>query len=195
MKKPYFQLVASFITMMMIGNLQNTWTLFVEPIRDGRHWGQADIQGAYTLFIILQACFQPMSGWFIDKLGQRPFITAAALLCGIGWSAMGRATSLSELYVFYAMAGVGASFVYGGSIGSALKWFPHRRGFASGVIAAGYGGGAALSVWGMQHLIHDYSYQTAFLVSGVFQGIIIGVIAQVLRHPGPDFVPPKPAAS
>src|SRR5262249_23513832 len=130
-----------------------------------------------------------------DKMGQRPFITAAALLCGIGWSSIGFATSLRELYIFYAMAGIGASFVYGGSIGSALKWVSHRPGFASGGISARYLGGAALSVWMMQHLIHDYSYQTAFLVSGVIQGIVIGVIAQVLRHPGSDFVPPKPAVS
>jgi OFA family oxalate/formate antiporter-like MFS transporter len=193
MRKPAFQLIASFIAMMMIGNLQYTWTLFVEPIRDANmEWKLSSIQAAYTIFILLQAWVQPVSGWFIDRVGQRPFITIAGLLCGIGWTGMGYATSLPLLKALYAMAGIGAAFVYSGSIGSAIKWFPNRRGFASGVIAAGYGGGAALSVWVVQHLIRDYNYRTAFILSGLVQGIVITLIAQVLRHPGPDFNPPKP---
>jgi MFS transporter, OFA family, oxalate/formate antiporter len=36
--------------------------------------------------------------------------------------------------------------LFGTCMGTALKWFPERRGFASGVIAAGYGLGAAITV-------------------------------------------------
>ena len=50
------------------------------------------------------------------------------------------------LYVLYCLAGIGAAFVYSGSIGSALKWFKDRRGLASGIMAAGFGGGTALFI-------------------------------------------------
>jgi len=194
LRNPKFQLAASFVAMMMVGNLQYTWTLFVEPIREGRSWQLTGIQFAYTIYIAVQTWIQPATGWFIDRIGQRPFITAAGLLAGVGWSMIGHATSLTQLYVFYGMAGVGAAFVYSGSMGSALKWFPNRRGFASGVIAAGYGGGSAISVWIIRYLIRDYSYPTAFLTSGIFQGIVIVIVAQFLRHPEKDFVAPKAAA-
>jgi MFS transporter, OFA family, oxalate/formate antiporter len=194
-KNPKFQLFASFIAMMMVGNLQYTWTLFVEPIHAARSWELPQIAFAYTLYIAVQTWVQPLSGWFIDKIGQRPFITVAGILCGLGWSSIGYAKTLPELYFFYAMAGVGAAFVYSGSMGSALKWFPNRRGFASGVIAAGYGGGSAISVWIVGYLIRTYGHPTAFLTTGIFQGIVIVVVAQFLLHPDKDFIAPKPVST
>ena len=89
---------------------------------------------------------QPLDGWLIDRLGPRGFISAAGLLCGLGWAGMGYATSLPMLYALYCVAGIGAAFVYSGSIGSALKWFKERRGLASGIMAAGFGGGTALFI-------------------------------------------------
>ena len=44
----------------------------------------SDIQFAFTLFILFQTWVQPLDGWLID-LGPRGFITAAGLLCGLGW--------------------------------------------------------------------------------------------------------------
>jgi len=196
MSNPWFQLVCSLIAMVMIANLQYAWTLFVEPIREASQWQLSDIQFAFSLFIFLQTFVQPLDGWFIDRVGPRRFITVAGILCGLGWSAMGYATSLPQLYLFYALAGVGAAFVYSASIGSALKWFPARRGFASGVIAAGFGGGSALfNVIIQRLLIPEYGYRTAFLWTGVIQGLVITIVAQFLRHPGPGFVAPKPAAA
>ena len=68
---------------------------------------------------------------------------------------MGYATSLPMLYVLYCLAGIGAAFVYSGSIGSALKWFKERRGLASGIMAAGFGGGTALFIPFIQSMISD----------------------------------------
>ena len=48
--------------------------------------------------------------------------------------------------MLYAIAGLGTGFVYCCSIAVGLKWFPDKRGLASGLIAAGYGSGAALFI-------------------------------------------------
>jgi OFA family oxalate/formate antiporter-like MFS transporter len=108
---------------------------------------------------------------------------------------MGYADTLPMLYVTYGIAGIGAAFVYSGAIGSALKWYPNRRGFASGVIAAGFGGGTALFALVISYLIRNYGYPTAFLWTGILQGAVIAIVAQFLRHPGPGFNPPKAAAT
>lgn len=196
MNKPGFQLVASLIAMVMIANLQYAWTLFVGPIRAARGWQQSEVQGAFTLFILLQTFVQPLDGWLMDRMGPRILISVAGILCGLGWSAMGYASTLTQLYVCYAVAGVGAAFVYSGCIGSALKWYPHRRGFAAGMIAAGFGSGSALFSFAIEkYLIPAYGYQGAFLWSGLVQGAIITLVAQFLRHPNASFVSPQAATT
>ena len=151
--------------------------------RHDHGWKLSDIQWAFTLFVLFQTWVQPLDGWLIDRLGPRRFITIAGVLSGIGWAALAYASSILQLYVLYATAGVGAALVYSGCIGSALKWFSDRRGLASGIIAAGFGGGTALFVPIIRYLIDDYGYRTAFLWTGIFQGIVIVIVAQFLRHP------------
>jgi OFA family oxalate/formate antiporter-like MFS transporter len=191
----WFQLVASLIAMIMIANLQYAWTLFVQPLREGNGWALSDVQFAFTLFILFQTWVQPLDGWFIDRLGPRGFITAAGLLCGLGWAGMGYATSLPALYVLYCAAGTGAAFVYSGCIGSALKWFKDNRGLASGIMAAGFGGGTALFIPIITRLIKSGGYQKTFLISGLIQGVVIVVAAQFLRHPPAEKTAPTVAGA
>ena len=179
----WFQLAASLVAMIMIANLQYAWTLFVSPLQAATQWKLSDIQFAFTLFILFQTWVQPLDGWLIDRLGPRGFISAAGLLCGLGWAGLGYATTLPMLYVLYCAAGVGAAFVYSGSIGSALKWFKERRGLASGIMAAGFGGGTALFIPFISATIESRGYQTAFIATGIFQGLVIVAVAQFLRHP------------
>ena len=179
----WFQLVASLIAMIMIANLQYAWTLFVQPMGAETGWRLSDIQFAFTLFILFQTWVQPLDGWLIDRLGPRGFISVAGVLCGLGWAGMGYATTLPQLYALYCLAGTGAAFVYSGSIGSALKWFKDRRGLASGIMAAGFGGGTALFIPVISSIIADRGYRSAFIATGVLQGFVILIVAQVLRHP------------
>jgi OFA family oxalate/formate antiporter-like MFS transporter len=105
------------------------------------------------------------------------------VLCGVGWAGMGYATTLPALYLLYCIAGVGAAFVYSCSLGMALKWFTDRRGLASGILAAGFGGGTALFVPVIAWIIERHGYRSAFVATGILQGAVTFVAAQFLRHP------------
>src|SRR5258707_14375555 len=163
--------------MIMIANLQYACTLFVKPMQASTGWKLSDIQFAFTFFILFQTWIQPLDGWLIDRLGPRGFISAAGLLCGLGWAGLGYARTLPMLYGMYCAAGVGAAFVYSGSIGSALKWFQGRRGLASGIMAAGFGGGTALFIPIISSTIRSRGYETAFIATGLLQGLLILVVA------------------
>src|SRR5436190_13820342 len=176
--------------MIMIANLQYSWTLFVGPLQHANGWKLSDVQWAFTLFILFQTWIQPLDGWLIDRMGPRVFISAAGLLCAAGWAGLAYATTLPMLYTLYATAGIGAALVYSGSMGSALKWFRKRRGLAAGIMAAGFGGGTALFIPLIAWTIQSHSYQTAFIGSGLIQGLVIVCVAQFLRHPQTD---PEPA--
>jgi len=89
------------------------------------------------------------------------------------------------------LAGIGAALVYGGSVGSALKWFTERRGLASGIMTAGFGGGAALFIPLIDWILRTKGYREAFLWTGIVQGAIIFTVAQFLRHPARDEAPAR----
>jgi MFS transporter, OFA family, oxalate/formate antiporter len=187
----WFQLCASLIAMIMIANLQYSWTLFVGPLQKGTGWKLSDVQFAFTLFIIFQTWVQPFDGWLIDRLGPRGFVTAAGIMCGLGWAGMGYANNLPTLYALYCLAGAGAAFVYSGAVGSALKWFKERRGLAAGIMTAGFGGGTALFIPFIQSSIIGNGYRATFVTTGVLQGLVIAFVAQFLRHPSAAAVPVK----
>ncbi|PYV12962.1 MAG: oxalate/formate MFS antiporter [Acidobacteria bacterium] len=182
-ERPWFQLGLALGAMIMIANLQYAWTLFVEPLRASTGWSLKEVQWGFSLFILLETWTMPLEGWLIDRLGPRLLVTVAGALCAFGWSMMSRASSLSELYLYYGIAGVGAAIVYGGSIASAVKWFPRRRGLAAGIIAAGFGAGSAPLIPLIARMIATRGYRATFLWSGIIQGAVIVAVAQFMAHP------------
>jgi OFA family oxalate/formate antiporter-like MFS transporter len=184
----WFQLSASLVAMIMIANLQYAWTLFVPPLQQAHGWKLSDVQWAFTLFILFQTWVQPLQGWLIDRAGQRAFISVAGILCGAGWAGLAYADTLTELYTFYAVAGIGAALVYSASMGSALKWFQDKRGLATGIMAGGFASGAAIFIPLIGSTIRFRGYRAAFLWTGIVQGVSIFAVAQFLRLPPRDAV-------
>jgi MFS transporter, OFA family, oxalate/formate antiporter len=205
------QLIVGIICMVMIANLQYGWTLFVPDIQKTFHWDRAEIQIAFTLFVLLETWLVPIEGWFVDKWGPKVVILIGGILSGIGWIMNSYATTLGGLTGYYAaqiIAGVGAGAVYGTCVGNALKWFPDRRGLAAGLTAAGFGMGSAFTVVPIQNMIQgkpllDFSllglpihfetaakgFQDTFFWFGLWQGIVIVVLSLLLRAPRSGEVP------
>ena len=179
----WVQLGAAVLGMVMIANCQYAWTLFVPGLRDAFGWSLAATQLGFTLFIVFETYTMPIEGYLLDRFGPRLFFTLAGVMVGVGWTALGYVKSLSGLYFFYSMAGFGAGFVYSGSIAVAIRWFADRRGLASGVIAAGFGAGSAPFIPIIGWILKAYDYNTAFIYTGILQGILILIVAQVLRYP------------
>ena len=177
------QLLFGVICMVMIANLQYGWTLFVGPIDAKYQWGRAAIQVAFTIFVLTETWLVPIEGYLIDKFGPRIMISLSGVLVGIAWVINSVADSLFLLYVGAAIGGIGAGVIYGGSVGNALKWFPDRRGLAAGLTAAGFGAGSALTVIPIANMIQSRGYEAAFLWFGLAQGLVVAVVALLLRAP------------
>src|SRR5437763_5483883 len=108
----WFRLIAAVISMAMIGNLQYAWTMCVQPLMSATHWKLSEVQWGFTVFIAVMTWTMPLSGWRIDRLGPRLFMSVGAVLCGAGWCSLGYAKSLPQLYALYALAGMGTACVY-----------------------------------------------------------------------------------
>jgi MFS transporter, OFA family, oxalate/formate antiporter len=183
------QLVFGIICMVMTANLQYGWTLFVTPMDNKYHWGRAAIQVAFTIFVLTETWLVPIEGYLIDKFGPKLMVSISGALIALAWIINSYANSLALLYVGAAIGGVGAGVIYGGCVGNALKWFPDRRGLAAGLTAAGFGAGSALTIIPIANVIKSYGYEAAFLWFGLGQGIIVILVALLLRAPEAGEVP------
>ena len=178
--------------MIMIANLQYAWTLFVKPMQ-AQHRLEAvrhpvrvhavhpvpDLGAAARRLADrspgparLHHRGRPAVRARLGGAGLRD-VAADALRALLRWPASARRSSTAA------------------AIGSALKWFKERRGLASGIMAAGFGGGTALfiPIISSMHRL-DAATRPTFISTGIFQGLVIVIVAQFLRHP-----PREPAAA
>jgi OFA family oxalate/formate antiporter-like MFS transporter len=177
----WIRLSAAVFVMILIGNLQYAWTLFVKPLTAATGWSLTEVQWGFTFFIALGTWAMPLSGFLIDRIGPRAFIAFSGALCGVGWGLMGYSRSLMEFYVLYSIAGCGAAFVYCGALAIALKWFPDKRGLAAGLVTAGYGSGAAIFNPLFAYLIDSHGYKATLFETGIAQGLMIAAGGLLLR--------------
>ena len=184
----WFQLVIGIAAMIMIANLQYGWTLFVNPIQDRFHWAKAAIQVAFTTFVFVETWLVPVEGYLIDRFGPSRITAAGGLLVAASWSMYSYADALWIFYAGAVVGGIGAGIVYGAMVGQALKWFPDRRGLAAGLTAGGFGAGSALTVVPIARMVAAQGYQHTFLVFGLLQGVVVVLIAVLLRAPRPGEV-------
>ena len=179
------QLIIGIICMAMIANLQYGWTLFVNPIVDTYHFDKKALQYAFTIFVLSETWLVPFKGYAVDKIGPRFLVVTGGLLVGASWVMNAYASSLESFYLAAFIGGVGAAAVYGTCVGNALKWFPDRRGLATGLTAMGFGVGSALTVTPIYNMIQspDFGYKAAFLYFGIGQGAIVFLLGWFFRSP------------
>ena len=189
-RERWTQLIAGVLCMIMIANLQYGWTLFVHPISAAHGWSVASIQIAFSIFVALETWLTPIEGWIVDRLGAQRgpklMVAFGGIMIAAGWIVNSKADTLSMLYLGAVLSGIGGGAVYATAVGQAVKWFPDRRGLAVGLTAAGFGAGAALTVVPIRYVIASSGYQTAFFWFGLVQGVVVLMLAWLLRAPEAD---------
>src|ERR1700692_4654214 len=176
----WIQLLLGFIVMMAISSPQYVWTLFVPSFQKSTGSILSEVQWTITILIVFQTWLSPLQGFLVERLGPKLLIGLGALLSGAGWIASSSIESLFGLYATYGLlCGIGTGIVYIGIIGLMVKWFPERRGLATGVVAAGYGFGAILTTFPIDAMMKASGYQYTLVVFGaIFAGI--GLIAALM---------------
>jgi oxalate/formate antiporter len=190
----WIQLVLGLIAMMSISSPQYVWTLFTKSFQDGLHTTLPAIQITFSILIVLQTWLSPLQGYLVDKFGARTLIAIGCLMSGLGWISSAYVTSLTGLYLTYGLfCGIGTGIVYIGIIGLMVRWFPDRRGFATGMVAAGYGFGAIATTFPIDTMMKSAGYQHTLVVFGIILGLIGAAAALAMRMPGPgDVLPVAP---
>jgi len=111
-------------------------------------WRIADLGWMYTLFFVFLGCSAAVFGGWLEHAGPRKAgVVAAFCWCGgLGISAIG--VSLHQLWLMWlgsgVIGGIGLGLGYISPVSTLIKWFPDRRGMATGMAIMGFGGGAMI---------------------------------------------------
>jgi OFA family oxalate/formate antiporter-like MFS transporter len=179
----WLQLVLGLVCMMAISSQQYTWTLFTKPLGSQLAVKLPELQVTFSILIVLQTFLSPLQGFLIDRFGPRFLISAGALLSGASWMLASHASTLTELYLSYGLlGGIGTGIVYIGVVSLMVKWFPERRGFAVGMVAAGYGMGAILTTIPISSSIASAGYQSTLWTYGLIFAVVGVLASQGLRR-------------
>jgi MFS transporter, OFA family, oxalate/formate antiporter len=193
MPSRWIQLLLGLVCMIVISSPQYVWTLFTQPLMATLQVTLAQIQITFSILIVIQTFLAPCQGLLVDRFGPRALLSVGGALTGLSWVLAARATTLAGLYLTYGLlGGIGTGIVYVGVIGHMVQWFPDRRGFATGVVAAGYGMGALLTTFPIAELLKESGHQQALVRYGwIF--VAVGVLAaQGLRSAQPKSQIPNP---
>jgi MFS transporter, OFA family, oxalate/formate antiporter len=178
------QLLLGLVVMMAVSSPQYVWTLFVKPFQAATGASLPTVQITFSVLIVVQTLFSPAQGWLVDRFGPKALVAVGAALTGLGWILSAHVDNVWMLFLTYGLlCGVGTGIVYVGVIGLMARWFPDRRGFAIGIVAAGYGMGAMLTTFPISSMLASSGAPMTLIVFGVILGSV-GVLAALgLREP------------
>jgi len=112
------------------------------------NWTQFDLGWMYTLFFVLLGCSAALWGGWLERAGPRKAGLVATLCwCG-GLLVSAYGVYSHQLWMMWlgsgVIGGIGLGLGYISPVSTLIKWFPDRRGMATGMAIMGFGGGAMI---------------------------------------------------
>jgi OFA family oxalate/formate antiporter-like MFS transporter len=169
------------------------WSNFTTPLIDKFGWSSSQVQLTFSLAILFLGLSAAFLGHYVEKHGPRKAGLLAAVFFGIGIFGSGFAVnmgSLPLLYISYGvLGGIGLGVGYIAPVSTLVKWFPDRRGLATGLAIMGFGFAAAISSPVMDALIKSVGIANTFFILGISYFIVMVVSSLYLEKPPKDWVP------
>lgn len=133
--------------MAMLGTVY-AWSYFQKPLCDTFLWSNSQVAWAFSLAICCLGISAAAGGLLIRRFGPTRLAMIGGLLHGSGYLLSALALgyrSLPLLYLGYGIVGgVGLGLGYVTPVATVARWFPDRKGFATGMVVMGFGFGALL---------------------------------------------------
>jgi MFS family permease len=141
-------------------------------------WKISDLGWMYTLFFVFLGASAAIWGGWLERAGPRKAgVVAACCWCGgLLISAVG--VIMHQLWLMWlgsgVIGGIGLGLGYISPVSTLIKWFPDRRGMATGMAIMGFGGGAMIGAPLANLLMNFFRTPTSV---GVWQTFVtLGVI-------------------
>lgn len=163
-------------------------------------WEISTLGWMYILFFVFLGGAAAMWGGWLERAGPRK-AGAVSAICWCGgmlFSALG-----IHLHQFWMMilgsgviGGIGLGLGYISPVSTLIKWFPDRRGMATGMAIMGFGGGAMIGSPLAANLMKYFATPTSVGVAQTFVVMALGYFVYMMagafgyRIPASDWIPP-----
>ncbi|GGF89461.1 L-lactate MFS transporter [Paenibacillus abyssi] len=169
------------------------WSVFSKPLIDQFGWDLKEVTYTFSIAILFLGLSAAFLGHFVEKFGPRKAGLLSAAFFGIGIIGSGYAVdvgSLALLYLFYGVfGGIGLGVGYITPVSSLVKWFPDRRGLATGLAIMGFGFASLISSPIMARLIDSVGIANTFYILGAIYFVLIASSALYLAPPPAGWLP------
>jgi MFS family permease len=162
-------------------------------------WKLTSLGWIFSIAIVFLGLAAAFGGTWLDRVGPRKAMVAAACCFGGGFIVGALGIHLHQLWIVYlgygVLGGIGLGLGYISPVKTLITWFPDRPGMATGMAIMGFGGGAfiasPLSVSLMKHFSTDthLGVMETFLCLGIGYFIVMMIGAFLVRVPAEDWKP------
>ena len=141
-------------------------------------WRISTLGWMYTLFFVMLGCSAAVFGPWVEREGPRKAGVVAACCWGGGFFISAAGIYLHQIWMLWLGSGViggcGLGLGYISPVSTLIKWFPDRRGMATGLAIMGFGGGAMIGTPLADLLMRRFATPTSVGVWETF--VVMGVI-------------------
>ncbi|HER1886281.1 TPA: OFA family MFS transporter [Streptococcus pyogenes] len=184
--KRYIIAIAGILLHLMLGSTY-AWSVYRNPILQETGWDQAPVAFAFSLAIFCLGLSAAFMGNLVEQYGPRLTGTVSAILYASGNMLTGLAIDRKEIWLLYigygVIGGLGLGAGYITPISTIIKWFPDKRGMATGFAIMGFGFASLLTSPIAQWLIETEGLVATFYLLGLIYLIVMLFASQLIIKP------------
>lgn len=185
----YLVATAGVLLHLMLGSTY-AWSVYRNPIMKVTHWDQSSVAFAFSLAIFCLGISAAYMGKLVEKFGPRITGSVSAILYASGNIITGLAISQKELWLLYLgygiLGGLGLGAGYITPVSTIIKWFPDKRGLATGLAIMGFGFASLLTSPIAQYLISHQGLVETFYILGTVYFLVMITVSQFIKRPTSD---------
>src|SRR5580658_3541408 len=187
--------VAAVAVHICIGSVY-AWSTFNRPIKALFPNDPSWFSPPYTTFstaLVVLGLSAAFGGTWVERIGPRVAAIASAILFGSGLIIGGIGMLLRQSWLVFVgmgvIGGMGCGLGYIAPVSTLVKWFPDRRGMATGMAIMGFGGGAFLAGYLNVYFMNLFGVARTIIALGVVYFVIMMIGARLIRRPPEGWQP------
>ncbi|TYA92287.1 L-lactate MFS transporter [Seonamhaeicola marinus] len=169
------------------------YSVMTNPVKEIFDVDGSVIKWAFKIAILLLGLSAAFLGRWVERVGPKISGTTAGIFYGLGILGSGLAVQLESLWMFYlcygVIGGIGLGLGYITPVSTLVKWFPDRRGLATGMAIMGFGFAALVFGPVMQSLFDAVGVSNAFYILGAIYMTLILASARYIERPPEGYLP------
>lgn len=164
------------------------YSVFKNPLAEMFGWSSTEVTLSFTIAIFFLGTSAATMGRFVEKWGPRKSAIIAALFFSIGTAGTGVAVELGSLPLYYltygVLGGIGLGIGYIAPVSTLVKWFPDKRGLATGMAVMGFGAGSIITSPVATALMDSVGLSNTFFILGIsFLVLMLSGALYIVRPP------------